>query len=78
MVNGFRTGSGTYKCSECGHLTRDTGNGEGELGYCAFCLRGYELDNECSDGHITRERFNEALKELCKEYGRDEHPVLGC
>ena len=71
MSNRFTAGSGTYKCSECGKQTRETGYGEADLGYCAFCLRGYYLDNELSDGHITEEQYNVTLTALGKEYSRE-------
>jgi hypothetical protein len=50
----FTAGHGTYKCDMCGKLTRDTGQGEGELELCLKCMVTCELENMISDGADQR------------------------
>ena len=42
-------GNGTYHCAICNKLTRDTGNGEAELGYCKKCLLECYMENAQAD-----------------------------
>lgn len=46
----FQKGSGSYRCAECGKLTRDTGNGEGALELCKHCMEQATWDNFIADG----------------------------
>ena len=43
--NRFQKGSGVYVCEICGKRTRDTGIGEGQMGYCRSCFDEMEKEN---------------------------------
>jgi hypothetical protein len=48
----FQRGSGTYRCSECDKLTRETGYGESGCGLCVDCYNAAGEENESNDyGH---------------------------
>ena len=49
----MRAGSGIYRCSDCGKLTRETGNSESLLGdgVCRSCYDEAGLENEHQDGY---------------------------
>jgi len=49
----FYVGSATYKCSECGRTTRDTGHGEKSAMMCRSCYEQAEQDNADSDDGST-------------------------
>ena len=40
----------TYKCGNCGKLTRETGRGESQFMLCANCMEGEEYSNAHYDG----------------------------
>ena len=51
----FQTGSGQYKCLDCGKQTRDTGHGEGDARLCRACYEAAETANaESDDGEDTQ------------------------
>jgi len=39
-----------YHCEECGKLTRETGEGESNVGMCRRCYEQAEWNNYVSDG----------------------------
>lgn len=45
----FQRSSGTYKCSCCGHRTRDTGGGGAFVGSCDLCYDLAGEENSVSD-----------------------------
>ena len=47
--NRFASGSGCYKCAECGTSTRETGSGESYVELCLSCYQANEADNAASD-----------------------------
>jgi len=52
MKGNFSLADGTYRCIECGALTRNTGRGEGGTGLCWACCHSIMLENQHSDdGH---------------------------
>jgi hypothetical protein len=71
--NNFGTNwrNGTYKCCSCGELTRDTGEGEGDIDLCLFCYDESGFYNMVQDDYKTEEEYQEFLDELCKKHGRD-------
>lgn len=49
-ANGFKKGSGAYKCGCCGRMTRATGRNDNEnIGLCAECYDLGGIENEISD-----------------------------
>ena len=62
--NRFQKGSGVFKCSDCGKLTRDTGEGEGETKTCRICLEIWSYENMLENDEITKEEFDKKVKEL--------------
>lgn len=46
----FKKGSGAFVCANCGKRTRDTGQSEGDLGFCKDCIRQMEDENARADG----------------------------
>jgi len=65
-VHGAFSKGGVYTCDFCGKRTRETGEGESDLGICRFCYLEAGLINELSDGMITQAEYDEqvaALKE---------------
>ena len=53
MTDGFKKGSGCFKCEECGKMTRETS----EFPYvginmCPDCIRRNEHNNYLSDNNI--------------------------
>ena len=55
---------GTYHCQLCGKLTRDTGNGEADVGegYCKKCLFECYMENAESDYGIDSPEYAQAKK----------------
>lgn len=67
----------TYKCSSCGKLTRDTGEGEASCGTCAFCYLECGEENSLSDGNCTKEQFIQAVLRLEVRYKRlSPNPIM--
>jgi len=62
----FQKGSGIFNCVDCGKLTRDTGENEGETKTCKVCLEIYSYENMLENDEITQEQFNEKVRELRK------------
>lgn len=59
MRNGFKKGSGCYKCDCCGKLTRSTGRGDNEqVKLCADCYDCGGDENALSDGTMTQAEFD--------------------
>ena len=56
--------SGVYTCDFCGKRTRETGEGESDLGICRFCYLEAGLSNALSDGAITQEEYDEQVAKL--------------
>ncbi len=51
-ISKFKPGTTTYKCGDCGKMTRDTGMGEGSLDLCVRCYDEATNENEHNDyGH---------------------------
>jgi hypothetical protein len=58
MTNGFKRGSGCYKCGVCGKLTRSTGRGDNENnGTCARCFDMSGDENAVLDGEMSKDEF---------------------
>jgi len=57
----FVRGSGTYKCGDCGKMTRETGEGESQCNMCRRCYMIAGLENSLSDGAITQEQFDKEV-----------------
>jgi hypothetical protein len=60
-MNGFKRGSGCYKCTNCGRQTRATGGNDNE--HLRMCVQCYDLggiENEISDNGSTPELEAEA------------------
>lgn len=55
-------GAGTYNCSLCNKLTRDTGHGEADLGYCKKCLFECYMENAEADYGSDSPQYLEAKK----------------
>ena len=72
-MNRFTKGSGKYTCQSCGKLTRDTGEGEAEVGLCAYCNACAEWYNSYQDHVITKEEYDAKVLELRKEYKHPGH-----
>jgi cytochrome c553 len=69
--HGFgRQGGGCYKCVECGKQTRETGQGESALGYCAYCFEVSGWENTVSDNGFSAEMRTEGLLALRAKYHR--------
>lgn len=60
----FQRGSGTYKCDECGKLTRETGEGESLVRLCLRCYTLGGLENSLADENITQEEFDRLVADL--------------
>lgn len=45
----FQSGSGVYTCKSCNKRTRETGEGESDLGLCKKCYVEAGFENEHSD-----------------------------
>lgn len=54
--------AGTYTCALCSKLTRDTGNGEADLGYCKKCLFECYMENAESDYGVDSQEYKDAEK----------------
>lgn len=46
---------GAYKCSECGKLTRETGEGESDYSYCVGCFLEMQEENQRADNRTVDE-----------------------
>lgn len=62
--NRFKHGSGCYTCSNCKRQTRDTGQGEGDNGYCAHCWEMFGWENTVTDNGEDSEEGKIALREI--------------
>lgn len=60
----------TYKCTSCNKMTRETGQGESDLGLCVYCLKEAWLENDVQDRRITEDEFEQKLAALNIQYGR--------
>lgn len=45
----FKPGSGCYTCRSCGKQTRETGEGESDIGLCRACQEEADWENIHSD-----------------------------
>lgn len=54
---GIHSKGGVYKCDFCHKDTRETGEGESDLGLCADCYAKAGDCNSVSDGTMTREEY---------------------
>jgi hypothetical protein len=70
--NRFERGSGSYKCQQCGRLTRKTGY-EGNLPYCKSCCIENEIENMVNDGYTyesIQECYNKDIKAIFDKFKR--------
>jgi hypothetical protein len=51
-------------------MTRETGQGESDLGLCVYCLKEAWLENDVQDRRITEDEFEQKLAALNIQYGR--------
>jgi DNA-directed RNA polymerase subunit RPC12/RpoP len=65
MKSKFTKGRTTYKCANCGKLTRDTGQEESNTDLCKECAKNEQLYNMHSD-EDHEEDFD--ICEICKTY----------
>jgi len=63
MKDNFGTGirKGTFKCADCGKLTRETLETE-NTGMCSVCYRYALKINSFSDGEISEQEFKKATE----------------
>ena len=67
MSSQFESGSGCYRCLECGKMTRETGGGESNGELCARCWERAGEENHHSDNH-DREHADPDCR-ICRELG---------
>jgi hypothetical protein len=65
--NRFAKGSGCFRCSDCGKLTRETGVAAKGSGMCDTCWEIAGWYNAMQDGEITEEEYNQKVAEIKKE-----------
>ena len=63
MKNKFEDGS-TYKCRDCGKITREIGLDESSVELCAKCYTMANLENSVNDGIVTEEKYEELYSRL--------------
>jgi len=69
----FRRGSGVFKCSLCGKLTRETGRSNSFVEMCPFCMEASEQYNLVQDEVISYDEFkNKVIPNLKKQYNRSD------
>lgn len=66
-IKKFQNRSSTYKCEDCGKLTRDTGEGEKEVGLCQFCFRVSTYINSIYDGDMELENVPRKYRKKVEE-----------
>jgi len=68
-IDGFKAGSGCFKCRDCGKMTRDVGGSTGSVQLCPKCYERAGMENEHLDGgHEGEDRV--AGCPLCHEAAR--------
>ncbi len=66
--NGFKRGSGCYKCLNCGRKTRATGNNDNEhVKMCEQCYEIGGIENLIVDGNYDGEKSLQYWKNRIKE-----------
>ncbi len=50
-VSKFQRGSGSYRCTSCRKMTRETGDSESSVEMCKQCYYEAGLENEHQDGY---------------------------
>lgn len=58
----FRRGSVTYRCMDCGKITRNT-TGEENVGLCRTCMEVAESYNAMTDGEMTWAEFQNRIRQ---------------
>ena len=61
---------GVYECDFCHKQTRETGEGESDLGLCRDCYLKAGDCNSVEDGEMTREEYIERWGETPEELER--------
>ena len=74
MLSTFTKGSGCYKCTSCGRMTRDTGDRDAvHARMCSQCFEASGLDNMISDGCASendKKRYEDLKAEITKLGGK--------
>lgn len=63
-VNRFIKGSSTFKCADCGKLTRYTGKSSMGTDLCDDCYEIAGWDNALTDGDCTQEEYDQAVANI--------------
>lgn len=74
-VSRFEKGSSTYTCAGCEKLTRDTGEGERNVGLCARCYAMAGDDNAVADGQMTEAEFFEVHGEHSSWHREEQNEI---
>lgn len=71
MKDGFRFGSGCFKCNICGKLTRQTKNTSGVM-LCPVCCERTEHENSHADNDFLNDECGYGDNCLIKNYTKEQ------